>query len=356
MANVTTAGEDGDVSGPDPAPDVSRLDPVRGAHELITICLAVTGTDRVLVLTDRGTRGLAEITANAARVTGASVVVTVLPDIAAGYAMARQEIQLALDAYEPTVTLFAAADPQDLLAWDPTFWAHLERLGARHAHMPALDDVCLGIGMAVDYTRVAQFTLGVRDLLSGSRSAHITSRTGTDLTLTCDPARPWTPFTGLYQCAGEGGRLPQGEVFCTPLSGDGMLAVSVIGYPFNAESGLLDEPLLIEVAAGRAIDLRHPDTDLASRLRDHLTRAPSGLRLAELALGTNQDLPHITGNLLFDENVPGVHIAFGHPFPEYTGADWESPVHVDMVVEQPTVHVDDTAVLTDGRYTHPSVR
>ncbi|MGW0999253.1 aminopeptidase [Streptomyces sp. NPDC002520] len=331
--------------------DARRPDLVRGARELIRTCLAVTSGDRVLMLTDRRTRRLAEVIADQARAVGATaVVVAVVPDIIDGYQAARQEIQHVLDAHDPTVTLFAAADPEDLLAWDPTFWAQLERLGARHAHMPALDDVCLGIGMAVDYTRVARFTLGVRDLLSGCRSVHITSRTGTDLTLSCDPARPWTPFTGLYQCGGQGGRLPQGEVFCTPLSADGTLAVSVIGYPFNAESGLLDEPLMIEVAAGRAVGLRHPDGDLAARLRDWLTRAPSGLRLGELALGTNRDLPDITGNLLFDENVPGVHIAFGHPFPEYTGADWESPVHVDMVVQRPGVEVDGAAVLADGQY------
>ncbi|MGW4201765.1 aminopeptidase [Streptomyces sp. NPDC004726] len=327
-----------------PPPDLTR-----GAAELVRTCLAVTGTDRVLVLTDRRTRRLAEVIAGQAR-TITTATVAEIPDIAAGYEAARREIGRVLDACEPTVTVFAAADPGDLLAWDPTFWAHLERFGARHAHMPALDDACLGIGMAVDYAEVARFTLGVRDALSDCRSMRITSATGTDLSLTCDPARPWTPFTGLYQCGGQGGRLPQGEVFCTPLTADGVLAVSVVGYPFNAESGLLAEPLLIEVADGSAVGLRHPDTALESRLRDWLGDAPNGLRLGELALGTNRKLPAITGNLLFDENVPGVHIAFGHPFPEYTGADWESPVHVDMVVERPTVHADGLAVLAAGQY------
>ncbi|MEU5400102.1 aminopeptidase [Streptomyces sp. NPDC005963] len=333
-------------------PTTPRPDVARGAAELLHTCLACTGADRVLVLTDRATRPLAEVIADQARsVTSASVAV--IPDIAAGYETARQEIERALDTHRPTVTVFAAADPGDLLAWDPTFWDHLERLGARHAHMPALDDVCLGIGMAVDYTEVARFTLGVRDLLAGTRSAHITSATGTDLSLTCSPDRPWTPFTGLYQCGGQGGRLPQGEVFCTPLTAEGILAVSVVGYPFNAESGLLAEPLLIEVADGSAVAFDHPDERFASRLGTWLGDAPGGLRLGEFALGTNRSLPAITGNLLFDENVPGVHIAFGHPFPDYTGADWESPVHVDMVVERPSVHMDGLTVLTDGRYRIP---
>ncbi|MFF0450331.1 aminopeptidase [Streptomyces sp. NPDC004609] len=332
---------------PDLSPSAAEV--ARGARELIRTCLAVTGSDRVLVLTDRGTRALAGVIADQAHaVTTAAVVV--IPDVAAGYEAARREIGRALDAYAPTVTVFAAADPGDLLAWDPSFWEHLERFGARHAHMPALDDVCLGIGMAVDYTEVARFTLGVRDLLAGCRSVRVTSASGTELELRCGPDRPWTPFTGLYQCGGQGGRLPQGEVFCTPLTAEGVLAVSVVGYPFNAASGLLGEPLLIEVAGGAAVSLHHPDTALASRLRDWLAGAPGGLRLGELALGTNRELPAITGNLLFDENVPGVHIAFGHPFPEYTGADWESPVHVDMVVERPAVQVDGRAVLVDGRY------
>ncbi|MFI6283396.1 aminopeptidase [Streptomyces sp. NPDC051018] len=332
---------------PDLNPSAAEI--ARGARELVTTCLSVTGSDRVLVLTDRATRPLADVIAGQARAL-TTTAVTVVPDVAAGYEAARSAIGRALDAYAPTVTVFAAADPGDLLAWDPTFWEHLERHGARHAHMPALDDVCLGIGMAVDYTEVARFTLGVRDLLAGSRSVRVTSASGTELELSCGPDRPWTPFTGLYQCGGQGGRLPQGEVFCTPLTAEGVLAVSVVGYPFNAASGLLAEPLLIEVAGGAAVSVRHPDTAFAARLHDWLSGSPGGLRLGELALGTNRALPAITGNLLFDENVPGVHIAFGHPFPEYTGADWESPVHVDMVVERPAVRVDGRAVLTDGRY------
>jgi aminopeptidase len=320
-----------------------------GARRLVRTCLAVTPADRVLILTDRATRGLAGVIAAEARtVTG--TVTAVVPDIAAGYAAARREIGLALDEHRPTVTVFAAADPGDLLAWDPSFWEHLERYGARHAHMPALDDACLGIGMAVDYTEVARFTLGVRDTLTGARGLRITSATGTELELTCAPDRPWTPFTGLYQCAGQGGRLPQGEVFCTPLTARGVLAVSVVGYPFNASSGLLAEPLLIEVADGRAAGVSHPDPALAASVRDWLADAPNGTRLGELALGTNRLLPALTGNLLFDENVPGVHIAFGHPFPEYTGADWESRVHVDMVVERPTVEIDGRTVLDRGEY------
>ncbi|MFE2089203.1 aminopeptidase [Streptomyces sp. NPDC059460] len=332
-------------------PELTSATPdlARGARELIRTCLAVTPADRVLVLTDLRTRHLAGVIAAEAH-TVTSAGLAVIPDIADGYEAARREVGRVLDSHRPTVTVFAAADPGDLLAWDPTFWEHLERFGARHAHMPALDDICLGVGMAVDYTRVARFTLGVKELLTGGRSLRITSATGTDLSLTCDPDRPWTPFTGLYQCGGQGGRLPQGEVFCTPLTADGILAVSVVGYPFNAETGLLAEPLLIEVARGAAVEVRHPDSVLERAVRDWLTAAPNGTLLGELALGTNRDLPTLTGNLLFDENVPGVHIAFGHPFPEYTGADWESRVHVDMVVERPSVRVDGGVVLDEGRY------
>jgi len=341
-------------ASPGPGPGETALPDARlrrGAAELVGTCLAVAREDRVLVLTDRATRRLAGVVADEAQALAAdTVVVEVLPDVAAGYPAARRAVEAALDAHRPTVTVFAAADPEDLLAWDPSFWALLARDGIRHAHMPALDDACLGIGMAVDYTEVARFTLGVRDLLTGCASVHVTSATGTDLTLTCDPARPWTPFTGLYRCGGQGGRLPQGEVFCSPRSAEGVLAASVLGYPLNSRHGLLTEPVLIEVAAGEAVEVRHPDTALASEVYRLLAEAPGGLRLGELALGTNRALTALTGNLLFDENVPGVHIAFGHPFPQYTGADWESPVHLDLVPERPSVRVDGHTVLDSGRY------
>ena len=45
-------------------------------------------------------------------------------------------------------------------------------------------------------------------------------------------------------------------------------------------------------------------------------------RVGEFAIGTNIAIRDVIGNILQDEKIPGVHIAFGNPYAVHTGADW----------------------------------
>lgn len=321
----------------------------RGAAQLLHECLGVTERDVLLILTDAETAGLADRIAAVGRSITRSVI-EVLPSLNLDYGRAYARIEQVVQTLRPSVVVFAARDDEDLLAWDPRYWDLLSEIGARNAQMPALDAHALGVGMGMDYRDVARFTELVTARLTGAQEVAITNALGTDITFRCDPARPWTPFTGRYLSKGEGGRLPQGETFCSPVEATGRIAASVLGYPFNASTGLLVDPVIFEIRDSRLISLDHPDPDLAERLRQWFTRDPDAGRIGELALGTNLGCTTISGNLLFDENVPGCHIALGHPFGELTGACWSSGVHVDLVVDRPTIRVDNQVILESGDY------
>ena len=58
----------------------------------------------------------------------------------------------------------------------------------------------------------------------------------------------------------------------------------------------------------------------------------------------------IIGNMLQDEKIPGVHIAFGHPYSSYTGADWRSSTHIDVVGRDFDVWFDGEPIMEAGRY------
>ena len=58
----------------------------------------------------------------------------------------------------------------------------------------------------------------------------------------------------------------------------------------------------------------------------------------------------LTGNLLQDEKLPGIHVAFGNPYPAETGAKWSSPVHVDVIPLRCTIEMDGEIVMTDGKF------
>jgi leucyl aminopeptidase (aminopeptidase T) len=43
-------------------------------------------------------------------------------------------------------------------------------------------------------------------------------------------------------------------------------------------------------------------------------------RVGEFAIGTNIGVHDVIGNILQDEKIPGIHIAFGNPYGAHTGA------------------------------------
>ncbi|MDH3252018.1 MAG: aminopeptidase, partial [Ignavibacteria bacterium] len=73
-------------------------------------------------------------------------------------------------------------------------------------------------------------------------------------------------------------------------------------------------------------------------------------RVGEFAIGTNIQLTRVIGNILQDEKIPGVHIAFGHPYAEHTGATWTSSTHIDVVGTGFTVRIDDRSIMEKGRF------
>ena len=85
-------------------------------------------------------------------------------------------------------------------------------------------------------------------------------------------------------------------------------------------------------------------------MRTYLESAENGNRVGEFAIGTNIGVDALTGNLLLDEKIPGIHVAMGEPSGSETGADWTSEVHVDMVPTDCTVLLDGQLLLKDGKF------
>ena len=71
-----------------------------------------------------------------------------------------------------------------------------------------------------------------------------------------------------------------------------------------------------------------------------------GVALANGGLDPALDFLHI----LQDEKIPGVHIAFGHPYAEHTGANWISKTHIDCVGRDFDIWFDDEQVMQGGKF------
>ena len=73
-------------------------------------------------------------------------------------------------------------------------------------------------------------------------------------------------------------------------------------------------------------------------------------RVGEFAIGTNLALQDVIGNILQDEKIPGVHIAFGNPYGAHTGAEWYSSTHIDVVGCHFDIWADGRQIMSAGSF------
>jgi len=72
--------------------------------------------------------------------------------------------------------------------------------------------------------------------------------------------------------------------------------------------------------------------------------------VGEFALGTNIGVTGTINNLLQDEKIPGVHIAFGKTCPNQTGATWDATAHVDVIARDCDVWFDGAPIMARGKF------
>jgi leucyl aminopeptidase (aminopeptidase T) len=107
---------------------------------------------------------------------------------------------------------------------------------------------------------------------------------------------------------------------------------------------------MFHIEAGRVRKVETQSGTLTAELEEYLARDPEGKRVGEYAIGTNVALTRLSGNLLQDEKLPGVHIAFGYPYPNETGADWTASTHIDVVATRSTISVDGQLLMREGSF------
>jgi aminopeptidase len=111
--------------------------------------------------------------------------------------------------------------------------------------------------------------------------------------------------------------------------------------------------MVIEVSDGRAIkeSIQSKNEQLLQEFSRYIFETDeNSSRVGEFAIGTNTGLTELIYNLLQDEKIPGVHIAFGSPLPGKTGAKWDSKTHVDGVIKNTSIYVDDEMIMDKGQF------
>ncbi|NVM36916.1 MAG: aminopeptidase [Candidatus Lokiarchaeota archaeon] len=224
----------------------------------------------------------------------------------------------------------------------------------REIHMPNIDDAIIKSGMQADYYKIASLTFLITGIATKSKTARVTTPKGTDLRVNFSKELKWVPDTGLLWYKGMWGNLPAGEAFTCPENIEGTMVVNgTLGDFFCAKYGNLEEtPISIPIKNSRAVveKIECENKQLLKELKQYLLQDENANRVGEFACGTNITLKNFVGNLLQDEKFPGVHVAFGSPFPEHTGANWRSIGHVDGIMKECSLWFDDIQIIKDGKF------
>ena len=337
-------------------PDISKLsfeERLQYGAENAVHCMGVTSQDRVFIITDYERETIARRVAIAALNRHADVTIRFLEHYGSRPLTAfPDELRNDLLQSRPTVSFYiATAKPGEISFRLPLLPFLVRELNVRHGHMIGIDEEVMAEGMCADYDEVFGLTNQVYDLVRNAETIHVTSVKGSDVTATFHKDWQWIPCNGRYDVQGKWGNLPEGEVFTAPATVDGILVCDVLGDFFSEKYGVLEHPLRITVKQGYITEVSSDNTALAEEVKDYLFSTPNGNRAGEFAIGTLTSLSKLSGNLLQDEKMPGLHVAFGNPYPEFTGADWNAKIHVDVIPTGCTIEVDGYTIMRDGKFT-----
>jgi len=315
-------------------------------------CMGVTAQDRVFIITDYERESIARRVAIAALARHADVSVHFLEHYGERpLTTFSQELRNDLLQARPMVTYYiATAKPGEIAFRIPLLPFLAQELRVRHGHMIGIDEAVMADGMCADYDEVFSLTNQVYDLVRHAKAIHVTSAKGSDVTATFHKDWHWIPCHGRYHEQGKWGNLPEGEVYTAPAAVDGVLVCDVLGDYFSHKYGVLEHPVVITVKQGYVTDVACEDADVAQEVHDYLFSVPNGNRAGEFAIGTLTSLKKLVGNLLQDEKMPGLHVAFGNPYPQFTGADWDATIHVDVIPSRCTIEVDGRLIMRDGEF------
>jgi len=302
-------------------------------------CMAIKPGEKVLVITDEPLRNIGYALWEASKQLAAEAIITeIIPRQSNGEEPpdAVAEMMKIVDvALIPTSMSLSHTDAR----------REASRKGVRIATLPGITEEAMIRTLSADYYEIAARSKKLADILSRGSIVRIITDRGTDVELSIE-GRVGFADTGLNHNPGDFSNLPAGEGYISPVEGKST-GVIVFDGSMAGVGILRNEIIRVEVTDGFAsqIDGENGAKKLLSIMK------PLGklaFNLAELGIGTN-DKARITGSVLEDEKVIGtVHIAFGDN--RSMGGFVKVASHLDGVIMNPSVYVDDELILEEGKF------
>lgn len=324
---------------------------VAGAHNAINTCLALKQNERITLISDQASLAIAAALLNEIKKVGSKYSVFILEDVAARPLKAMPQIVLD-DLAKSQVSIFAAVTQSGELKSRIEMTAIVNKNKIRHGHMVNINRQIMCEGMRADFKKIDQFSERLVQLARKTKIIRAKTAAGTDIVAEFSPKLNWLKTSGLIS-PDKWGNLPGGEIFTSPMSIDGRFVVDgVVGdYLCQKYGDLAAHPLTIEIKNSRITDLSCSDKELLEEFRAYTLTDENSNRVGEFAIGTNTAIERVIGHILQDEKIPGIHIAFGHPYSEHTGQNWTSTTHIDCVGRNFDIWLDQQQIMEKGVFT-----
>ncbi len=323
---------------------------VEGARNAVRVCLRIQPGEKVTLITDQASIEIAAALAAQLDRVGAGYHPWVLEEVAPR-PLAEMPRPVLDDLESSQVSIFAALAQANELRSRMQMTEVVTRRKIRHAHMVNITKRIMQDGMRADFREVDRISLQVIEIARAAAQVRATTPAGTDLTAEMNPAYKWLKTSGIIS-PNTWGNLPGGEIFTTPGEVNGAFVVDgVVGDYLCAKYGdLHHEPLTIRIRQNRLAEVHCANRALEDEFWRYTHTDENSDRVGEFAIGTNIGVRDVIGNILQDEKIPGVHIAFGDPYGSYTGASWRSTTHIDVVGRKFDIWADQRMIMRRGEF------
>ncbi|HEX4020697.1 MAG TPA: aminopeptidase [Acidobacteriaceae bacterium] len=323
---------------------------VEGARNAVVTCLRIQPHEKVTLITDETTFPIAASIARELDKLGCPWDGFVLEDLAPRPLTAMPEAVL-VDMETSQASIFAVQVQQNELLSRRQMTTIVNRRRMRHAHMVNITPQIMLEGMRADFLAVDRLSQKVLDKVKVASCIRATTAAGTQIEAQLNPNYKWFKTSGIISPE-KWGNLPGGEVFTAPGEVNGTFIVDgVVGDYLCARYGSLQaQPLTIHMKANRIVECHSENHKLEDEFWAYTHTDENSDRVGEFAIGTNIGVHQVIGNILQDEKFPGIHIAFGDPYGEHTGAPWTSRTHIDVVGLGFNIWVDDEPIMREGNF------
>jgi aminopeptidase len=321
-----------------------------GARNAIRVCLNVQPHERVTVIADRDCEDIAASLVREIEEVGAPYKAFILEEVAQRPLVDLPKA-IAEDMEQSQVSILAVHVQRNELRSRMQLTDIVNRRKMRHGHMVNINRQMMLEGMRADFHKVDRLSSKVIDIVRHAKEVRASTRGGSAFTATLDPSYKWLKTSGLIS-PDKWGNLPGGEVFTTPGNVDGTLVIDGVVGDFLCEKygSLQNSPLTLRVKDNRLVEAHSDNKELENDFWKYTHTDENSDRVGEFAIGTNIELKEVIGHILQDEKFPGIHVAFGDPYGQHTGADWKSTTHIDVVATHFNIWVDGRQIMADGKF------